>query len=733
MSAGGCNSGGDLVLTTSPSDQMGDPHVDRVPSNGISRTLSGAPLRSRLGSMFSEEVPSDKKGECQMKSTFVDANAMKEKVRQKLSKPKYLVSDFYTTTGIWQAIARSTIFEYLTLAVIGFNALWIAVDTDFNNSEILIRAHPVFIVAENFFCAYFSFELFCRFMAFRCKKKCLNDSWFVFDALMVIMMIMETWIMAVVMLFFVDDGGASGGDASLLRVARLLRLSRMARMARLLRALPELMIMIRGMIAATRSVFFTLCLLWICLYVFAIAFTQLTANTPIGNKHFQTVPESMFSLLLYGTLLDNIGLLAGDLERESIVIGALFFIFVLLAAFTVMNMLIGVLCEVVNAVAATEKEEMLVSYVNEKLQRVVKLLDTDGNNSISKKEFLEILENMDAVRCLQDVGVDVIGLVDFADFIFETDVDVDEEDDAGEGVTLDFAKFMEVVLALRGTNNATVKDIVDLRKFIRSSFLETRRQLSRVLEHVESTRKTVSGTHNAGRVYDFVVGPPLNPHDSLGIQKAEGAKPEASVGLRGAGTCAIPASSTSTAQVPDYYQKLQMDDALESGICQPHSSSDATTGMASLSDPTGLEEENLVREVFPAVRPIIVEAALRGRWQPIAVADAGTLLLRMVEARDVAKVLPQHVDVPDAPPPNDGACALPLGFASSSHPYDANFRLAAAPSTFADESGRLNNANSRSAPHVQSTDLLARHGGLVSGTEPQDTTGLGAWARANAL
>merc|ERR1740129_2739166 len=94
---------------------------------------------------------------------------------------------------------------------------------------------------------------------------------------------METWVMSAVALFFVDDGGASGGDASLLRVARLLRLSRMARMARLLRALPELMIMIRGMIAATRSVFFTLCLLWICLYVFAIAFTQLTANTPIGN------------------------------------------------------------------------------------------------------------------------------------------------------------------------------------------------------------------------------------------------------------------------------------------------------------------------------------------------------------------------------------------------------------------------------------------------------------------
>lgn len=167
-----------------------------------------------------------------------------------------------------------------------------------------------------------------------------------------------------------------------------------------------------------------------------------------------------------------------------------------------MNMLIGVLCEVVNAVASTEKEEMLVSYVNDKLQRVVKILDADGDNTISKKEFLQILENIDAVRCLQDVGVDVVGLVDYVDTIFEDDNALldDTEEESNEGITLDFTKFMDVVLQLRGTNNATVKDIVDLRKFVRNAVFDMKKQLGCVLENVTATRLTLApDTINLGR------------------------------------------------------------------------------------------------------------------------------------------------------------------------------------------------------------------------------------------
>lgn len=416
-----------------------------------------------------------------MKGTFVDPDAMKEKVRQNLTKPQHSIRDYYHESGIFQAVAKSQSFEYVTLAIVAFNAIWIAIDTDLNSAELILDAHPIFQIVENFFCASFSLEWVVRFGAFKRKRNALKEPAFLFDSFLVLMMVLETWVMTVV-LVMAGATGSPSGNASILRVARLLRLSRMARMARLLRALPELMIMIRGMMAATRSVFFTLCLLIIVLYVFAIAFAQMTANTAIGTKYFSTVPEAMFTLLVYGTLLDNVGVLARELGKDSLFLAGLFGLFVLIAALTLMNMLIGVLCEVVNAVAATEKEEMLVTYVHQKLQRVVSLLDTDGGGTISKREFTQILENSDAVRCLQDVGVDVVGLVDFADFIFE-EPDIRLSEDGVEEhneVELDFTKFMQVVLQLRGSNNATVKDIVDLRKFMRNAIMDINRAITKL-------------------------------------------------------------------------------------------------------------------------------------------------------------------------------------------------------------------------------------------------------------
>lgn len=118
-------------------------------------------------------------------------------------------------------------------------------------------------------------------------------------------------------------------------------------------------------------------------------------------------------------------------------------------------------------------------------------MDSDGGGSISKREFLHIIENAEAVRCLSDVGVDVFALIDNADYIFNDD-DVENT----EEMELDFKTFMEVVLALRGTNQATVKDVVDLRKFMRMSMQQNLKQTQQVLDFIrqgtQETQKMVS-------------------------------------------------------------------------------------------------------------------------------------------------------------------------------------------------------------------------------------------------
>ncbi|CAE8616269.1 unnamed protein product [Polarella glacialis] len=390
---------------------------------------------------------------------------MKERIRANALVPKYEVSMYYHSTGCAQWLATNPRFESITLFVIGVNAIYMAIDSDENGAPTLLEAALVFQVFENFFCLYFSFEWLVRFLAFKRKLNGFKDPWFVFDSFLVGMMVAETWIMTAVLLL--SGSGGSLGNTGVLRLARLLRLSRMARMARLLRAMPELLILVKGMTAAMRSVFLTLTLLAIFNYVFAIMFKQITAETEVGEEFFPTVGYAMQTLLLHGTLLDDLRSITDALIAESIPMALLFYFFVLVAALTVLNILIGVLCEVVSVVSATEKETIAVAFVSYTLQELIRNNDFDqnGDNLISREEFERLLEMPEATKALGGCGVDVIGLIDNLDFIFQADAD---DADAPEK-QLTFAEFMALILDLWGSNIAKVKDIIDLRKYLKMS------------------------------------------------------------------------------------------------------------------------------------------------------------------------------------------------------------------------------------------------------------------------
>jgi len=305
--------------------------------------------------------------------------------------------------------------------------------------------------------------------------------------------VMETWVLS--FLIAVSGGqSANIGDAAVLRMVRLLRLTRVARLARLLRAVPELMILIKGMVAATRSVFFTLVLLVSAIYVFAIAFVQLSEGSDVGVKYFKTTPDAMFTLLLRGTYLDEVTEFVTDLklhEQYWLLIG-LFLLFVLLAAQTLMNMLIGVLCEVVSVVAAAEKEELQMSAIVSRLSFIMEDLDEDGDRSISREEFLQLLSHPEAAEALTEFGVDPVSLVGVASFLFPSD---DEDGEECEPSSLSFEDFIDVVLQFRGTNTATVKDLLDSQQTISAEIKKHGNLLvNKVEKLLESTTSSIQGS-----------------------------------------------------------------------------------------------------------------------------------------------------------------------------------------------------------------------------------------------
>lgn len=392
---------------------------------------------------------------------FIAPSKIKENVKAALSsKPTHKdVTEYYYTTGVFQYVARHPIFENATLAVIALNAVYIAIDTDWNKDAPLeaqstrdLEDSPwYFFSMEHLFCIYFTIELIIRFGAFARKRDCLKSGWFVFDSILVVLMVFETWILLLVGSLSGTRPGSILGDTAVLRLFRLLRLSRLLRM---LKSLTELRILVKGMITAMTSVFYVMCLLVSVTYIFAIAFTQLAVGTEtVGQKYFANVSLSMYSLLIHAAFMDDMAEFMNDLRFEYWPLVGLALIFVCFASLTLMNMLIGVLCEVVSAVATTERAENRSFQVQRKMETILKNLDENLDEMISYSEFSKMIAKPEALRCLQEVDVDPLSVIDFADMFFFED---------GHCVELTFEEFMEVVMSLRESNQSTYKDVLKL-------------------------------------------------------------------------------------------------------------------------------------------------------------------------------------------------------------------------------------------------------------------------------
>eukprot|EP00931_Biecheleriopsis_adriatica_P074547 TRINITY_DN48586_c0_g1_i1.p1 TRINITY_DN48586_c0_g1~~TRINITY_DN48586_c0_g1_i1.p1 ORF type:complete len:906 (+),score=180.77 TRINITY_DN48586_c0_g1_i1:253-2718(+) len=384
-----------------------------------------------------------------MKPGISDAAAMKEKARRALVMKAADVTDLYHSSGKCQVLARSNIFDNLTLVVVMLNALWIAVDVDHNKASILIDADPVFQVMENLFCTYFFVEVMIRFCAFAKKRNACRDRWFIFDSILVFNMVIETWLVPVIMVASGLTNMENTLDVSMLRVFRLVKLLRLLRISKILRAMPELIVIVKAIGFAARTVGLFICLWTLIIYLFAITFRQLTDRTVFGDSYFPSVTEGMSSLLLDGILPDFAPIMrAAGAQHPGLWL--LMMIFVMLCSITVMYMLVGILVEVVSVISAQEKENMTVTYVASKLRDKMGQMGHNTETALSKGQFQALLIEPDVCDILSSVNVDVVVLMDILDIIYE---DLDKQ-----GGLMTFEKVIGVILDGRGGNFATVRD-----------------------------------------------------------------------------------------------------------------------------------------------------------------------------------------------------------------------------------------------------------------------------------
>ncbi|CAK9082572.1 Ion_trans domain-containing protein [Durusdinium trenchii] len=395
-------------------------------------------------------------------ANFTPIDKLKEKATAAAMKKQYSVYDYYKDEGLMQRLARHPFFHNLTILVVIANSVWLGVDADLNTETILFNAHPAIIVGENFFCIYFTLEIIVRFLAFQRKLNAFKDFWFSFDLFLALLIIVETWVTPVLLLLTGDLSGLPEGTV-LLRLIRLVRLVRLTRLTRLLRSFPELMIIVKGLAFATRSVC-VFSLLWaIITYAFAIIMRSLTEGSTIGTTFFKTVPESINTLLLpavFGANADVINAIAKDNPG----LWPIMVFFMALVSVTIMYMLLGVLVDVIGAVASTEKQKIEITYIVGQLREELDKLSIIPEDGVSRKmytidmaldqlEFQKLVLEPGIVRVMHESGVNVEVLAEMLDLVWE-----DASKAGTQAKTFTFSELVNMVLGMRGSNPATVKD-----------------------------------------------------------------------------------------------------------------------------------------------------------------------------------------------------------------------------------------------------------------------------------
>lgn len=184
------------------------------------------------------------------------------------------------------------------------------------------------------------------------------------------------------------------------------------------------------------------------------------------------------ALIMKGILPDQESFFQ-EVNEVSWLMGLLVLLFILFGSLTVMNMLLGVLVEAINTVSTIEREQLEVDFAKKALWELINKgdADEDGDNRISEQEFVNVLQKPQAVTALTSLGVDVEAALDYGKLLFE------------DGEPLTFGDFMRGILTLRGSNQTTVKDIVDLRKFIADEFSQSHEILREICGFLSGGQK----------------------------------------------------------------------------------------------------------------------------------------------------------------------------------------------------------------------------------------------------
>jgi hypothetical protein len=365
----------------------------------------------------------------------------------------------------WSAkiVARSE-FEYIVALLVLANGILIGIQTDHEAKNIEDRSDLpfAFVFLDKCFAVCFLGELLLRLLTSKLKffTDAKNWKWNWFDFLVVALQVVEELMSLYTLIVLRESLGSSSsyGQFNYLRVLRILRLTRIVRLVRLLRLIGELKTIVDSILGSMRSLFWTMLLLMLFIYMIGVYFTQEVADHRVAvmeneirdekddelEYHFNSLIRTL--LTLYASMTGGVdweSVAAPLIDRISPVMGVLYAMYIAFSVLAFMNVITGVFVESALHQAKSAQDHDLIHQARELFAKC----DESGSGKLSIETIHSQLSNPEMEVYFKMLDVDISE----AEGLFKL-LDIDE---SGQ---VDYEEFLEGCMRLRG--NARAIDVV---------------------------------------------------------------------------------------------------------------------------------------------------------------------------------------------------------------------------------------------------------------------------------
>ena len=216
-------------------------------------------------------------------------------------------------------IKDSSLFQIVVTAVILLSSVIVGIGTYSFTDDLFISTLNILDI---FITVFFVFEILIRFFAEKNKVDFFKDGWNIFDSVIVVSSLIPT-------------AGTS---------VMVLRLLRLARLLRVISFIPELRFVIEALIESLKKSVYVLILIFILLYIYAVAGVILFETVDGGR--FEELGEALLSLVQIMTLSswESLMLPITDVYPYA---WMYFVSFVIFSSIIVLNLFVAILVDVV--------------------------------------------------------------------------------------------------------------------------------------------------------------------------------------------------------------------------------------------------------------------------------------------------------------------------------------------------------------------------------------------------